>query len=60
MTAKRPSAAGPKGEQKRAAEERERAGARHTSHEKSKFLRGELFYDAMTLLVQLGVVQPPA
>ncbi|HEV8214562.1 MAG TPA: deoxyhypusine synthase [Gemmatimonadaceae bacterium] len=41
MTAKRPSAAGPKGEQKRAAEERERAGARHTSHEKSKFLRGE-------------------
>jgi len=41
MPAKRPSAAGPKGEQKRAAEERERAGARHTSHEKSKFLRGE-------------------
>src|SRR5215467_10489210 len=41
MPAKRPSAAGPKGEQKRAAEERERAGAAHTSHEKSKFLRGE-------------------
>ena len=35
------SAAGPKGEQKRAAEERERAGARHTSHEQSRFLRGE-------------------
>ena len=41
MPAKRPSAAGPKGEQKRAAEERERAGSRHTSHERSKFLRGE-------------------
>jgi len=41
MPAKRPSAAGPKGEQKRAAEERERAGAKHTSHERSKFLRGE-------------------
>ena len=41
MPAKRPSAAGPKGEQKRAAEDRERAGARHTSHERSKFLRGE-------------------
>jgi deoxyhypusine synthase len=37
---KRSSAAGPKGEQKRAAEEREAAGARHTSHEESKFLRG--------------------
>ena len=41
MPAKRPSAAGPKGDQKRAAEERERAGAKHTSHERSKFLRGE-------------------
>src|SRR5690348_4275393 len=41
MPAKRPSAAGPKGDQKRAAEDRERAGARHTSHERSKFLRGE-------------------
>ncbi len=41
MPAKRPSAAGPKGEQKRAAEDRERAGARHTSHERSKFLRGD-------------------
>jgi deoxyhypusine synthase len=38
---KRPSAAGPKGEQKRAAEERERAGERHTAAEKSRFLRGE-------------------
>ena len=37
----RASAAGPKGEQKRAAEERERAGHRHTSHEASRFLRGE-------------------
>jgi deoxyhypusine synthase len=35
------SAAGPKAEQKRAAEERERAGQQHTSHEKSKFLRGD-------------------
>jgi deoxyhypusine synthase len=38
---KKASAAGPKGEQKRAAEERERAGQRHTSHEQSRFLRGE-------------------
>src|SRR5437867_75139 len=37
----RASAAGPKAAQKRAAEERERAGERHTAHEKSKFLRGE-------------------
>ena len=35
------SAAGPKAEQKRAAEERERAGVQHTSHEKSKYLRGD-------------------
>src|ERR1700712_3576020 len=35
------SASGPKAEQKRAAEERERDGARHTSHERSKFLRGD-------------------
>ena len=35
------SAAGPKAAQKRAAEERERAGARHTSHEQSRFLRGD-------------------
>src|SRR5438270_1633217 len=35
------SAAGPKAEQKRAAEERERAGEQHTSHEKSRFLRGD-------------------
>jgi len=38
---KRASAAGPKGEQKRAAEEREAAGQRHVSHEQSRFLRGE-------------------
>jgi len=37
----RAAAAGPKAAQKRAAEERERAGERHTAHEKSKFLRGE-------------------
>src|SRR3954471_23025710 len=35
------SASGPKAEQKRAAEERERAGVQHTSHEKSKYLRGD-------------------
>ncbi|HEY2164303.1 MAG TPA: deoxyhypusine synthase [Gemmatimonadaceae bacterium] len=35
-----PSAAGPKGAQKAAAEERERAGAKHESREKSKYLRG--------------------
>jgi len=35
------SAAGPKGEQKRAAEERERSGAAHTSQERSRFLRGD-------------------
>jgi deoxyhypusine synthase len=34
------SAAGNKSEQKRAAEERERAGRQHTSHETSRFLRG--------------------
>ena len=38
---KRASAAGPKAEQKRAAEEREVAGHRHTSHETSRFLRGD-------------------
>jgi len=38
---KRASAAGPKARQKQAAEERERAGAAHTSHEKSRFLRGQ-------------------
>jgi deoxyhypusine synthase len=37
----RASAAGPKAAQKRAAEERERAGERHTSHEASRFLRGD-------------------
>jgi deoxyhypusine synthase len=37
---KRASAAGPKGVQKRAAEERERAGQKHTAHETSRFLRG--------------------
>src|ERR1043165_116067 len=39
--ASKASAAGPKAAQKRAAEEREKAGAQHTSHEKSKFLRGD-------------------
>ena len=34
------SAAGPKAHQKRAAEDRERAGTAHTSHEKSKWLQG--------------------
>src|SRR5207237_29703 len=38
---KRPSAAGPKGEQRRAAEERERAGERHVAADRSRFLRGE-------------------
>jgi deoxyhypusine synthase len=37
---RKPSAAGPKGAQKAAAEERERAGAKHEAHEKSKYLRG--------------------
>ena len=37
---KRSSASGPKALQKKAAEEREAAGAQHTSHEESKFLRG--------------------
>ena len=39
--ASRASASGPKARQKQAAEERERAGAAHTSHEKSRFLRGQ-------------------
>jgi deoxyhypusine synthase len=39
--APRASAAGPKAEQKRAAEERERSGVRHTSHETSRFLSGD-------------------
>jgi deoxyhypusine synthase len=38
---KRASAAGNKAEQKRAAEERESAGQQHTSHEGSRFLRGQ-------------------
>jgi deoxyhypusine synthase len=37
---KRSSAAGNKSEQKRAAEQRERAGKQHTAHETSRFLRG--------------------
>src|SRR6476469_8418019 len=37
---RKPSAAGPKGAQKAAAEERERAGAKHEADEKSKYLRG--------------------
>jgi deoxyhypusine synthase len=36
----RASASGPKASQKKAAEEREAAGAKHTSHEESRFLRG--------------------
>ena len=40
-TIKRSSPAGPKADQKRAAEEREQAGVRHTSHEASRFLRGQ-------------------
>jgi deoxyhypusine synthase len=38
--AKRSSAAGPKAAQKKAAEDRERAGAAHTAHDSSRFLRG--------------------
>ena len=38
---KKASAAGNKSEQKRAAEEREKKGAQHTSHETSRFLRGQ-------------------
>ena len=37
---KRASASGNKAEQKRAAEQREAAGPQHTSHERSRFLRG--------------------
>jgi deoxyhypusine synthase len=40
-TIKRSSAAGPKADQKRAAEEREQAGVQHTSHDTSRFLRGQ-------------------
>jgi deoxyhypusine synthase len=40
MAKKKASAAGPKADQKRAAEARERAGQQHTSHERSTFLRG--------------------
>jgi deoxyhypusine synthase len=39
--AKRASAAGPKAQQKRAAEEREKGGTAHTSHGGSRFLRGQ-------------------
>jgi deoxyhypusine synthase len=39
-TASKASAAGPKSAQKRAAEDRERAGAAHTAHEGSKWLQG--------------------
>jgi deoxyhypusine synthase len=38
---KRASAAGNKAEQKRAAEQREAAGRQHTSHEGSRFLKGQ-------------------
>ena len=37
---KRSSAAGPKAAQKKAAEDRERAGAAHAAHDSSRFLRG--------------------
>jgi deoxyhypusine synthase len=37
----RATAVGPKADQKRAAEERERSGQRHTSHQTSRFLRGD-------------------
>jgi deoxyhypusine synthase len=37
---KRPSAAGPKSEQKKAAEEREKAGAKHVAAQTSRFLKG--------------------
>ncbi len=40
VTGKRASASGPKAAQKQAAEQREQAGARHTSAEQSRFLRG--------------------
>jgi deoxyhypusine synthase len=40
MAKKKASAAGPKAEQKRAAEEREREGVKHSSQDKSKYLRG--------------------
>ena len=36
-TIKRSSAAGPKADQKRAAEEREHAGVQHTAHDTSRF-----------------------
>src|SRR6185503_7228195 len=38
---KRASAAGPKAAQKKAAEDREQAGQQHTSHEASRFLKGQ-------------------
>ena len=38
---KRASPAGPKSAQKRAAEDREKSGQQHTSHEKSRFLQGK-------------------
>ena len=38
---KRASAGGPKAEQKRAAEEREQSRQAHTSHERSRFLKGQ-------------------
>jgi deoxyhypusine synthase len=40
-TIERSTPAGPKADQKRAAEEREQAGVKHTTHETSKFLRGQ-------------------
>jgi hypothetical protein len=35
------SAAGPKAQQKLAAEQREKSGVKHTAHETSRFLRGQ-------------------
>ena len=37
----KPSAAGPKAQQKLAAEEREKRGVKHTAHEASRFLKGQ-------------------
>ncbi len=37
----KPSAAGPKAQQKLAAEEREKRGVQHTAHEASRFLKGQ-------------------
>jgi deoxyhypusine synthase len=41
VSPRKASASGPKAAQKRAAEERERAGAQHHAHDASKYLRGD-------------------